>query len=693
MNASDDIDLLTAYAEKGDDAAFRQLVDKYAGMIYATAKRRTGDIEAAKEISQTTFAILARKAGSLKAHTSIGAWLHRTCVLESAKHLRSEYRHLRKMKALTDRERQVNEEHLWDRLEPCLDEAIERLPASDRQLIILRFIDGLKFREVGEKIGKTEEACRKQMGRALDRLSKVLSSQGTVISAAAIATGLAGQLAKAAPPQLTQSLFQTALSGAASISKTTLITNTLQTMTYSTLKTTVVMAVIFAAVVAVINLNGGIETATADDSNPKLVGSWPGYDRDWTAELAVAGNYAYLADGRAGLQVIDVSDPASPVRVGGIDTGSSAKDVVVSGNHAYMADFRAGLQIIDITDPAHPIRVGGSKTNTSSPDGARGVAVSGNYAYLADGAKGMQVIDISDPVNPVPVGGIATIGSGSRARAVEVAGNYAYVTSLTSRGTTMVDISDPANPVRVGSFDIGGDGIAVVGDRVYTSNANGSLQVLDISDPLNPAQVGEVEDDGNRHSFRGVAIAGTHAYVAGGPNTFLVIDVSDPANPVEVGFHESRHQATGVAVVGTLAYVADGIAGMQIIDVSDPANPKEAGAYDARGVANGVAVAGNYAYLAASDGLKSRPGDPDSGTGLEVIDISDRTNPVRVGVHASFGIAQGVAVSGNYAYLADGYAGLQVIDVSPQISYGGVGTNITANFCGRFIDSPPLFPL
>jgi hypothetical protein len=32
-------------------------------------------------------------------------------------------------------------------------------------------------------------------------------------------------------------------------------------------------------------------------------------------------------------------------------------------------------------------------------------------------------------------------------------------------------------------------------------------------------------------------------------------------------------------------------------------------------------------------------------------------------------------------------------DISPQISYGGVGTNITANFCGRFIDSPPLFPL
>ena len=36
---------------------------------------------------------------------------------------------------------------------------------------------------------------------------------------------------------------------------------------------------------------------------------------------------------------------------------------------------------------------------------------------------------------------------------------------------------------------------------------------------------------------------------------------------------------------------------------------------------------------------------------------------------------------------------LRVDPSSPQISYGGVGTNITANFCGRFIDSPPLFPL
>jgi hypothetical protein len=50
------------------------------------------------------------------------------------------------------------------------------------------------------------------------------------------------------------------------------------------------------------------------------------------------GNYAYVADFAAGLQVIDVSNPASPQRVGGYDTSGYARGVAVSGNYAYVAD-------------------------------------------------------------------------------------------------------------------------------------------------------------------------------------------------------------------------------------------------------------------------------------------------------------------------------------------------------------------
>jgi hypothetical protein len=55
--------------------------------------------------------------------------------------------------------------------------------------------------------------------------------------------------------------------------------------------------------------------------------------------------------------------------------------VAVSGHYAYVADWDAGLQVIDVSDPANPRRVGGYDT----PGYALGVAVSGNYAYVADG--------------------------------------------------------------------------------------------------------------------------------------------------------------------------------------------------------------------------------------------------------------------------------------------------------------------
>jgi hypothetical protein len=78
--------------------------------------------------------------------------------------------------------------------------------------------------------------------------------------------------------------------------------------------------------------------------------------------VAVSGHYAYVADGGAGLQVIDVSDPANPRRVGGYDTPGYAGGVAVSGHYAYVADGDAGLQVIDVSDPANPRRVGGYDT-------------------------------------------------------------------------------------------------------------------------------------------------------------------------------------------------------------------------------------------------------------------------------------------------------------------------------------------
>jgi hypothetical protein len=63
------------------------------------------------------------------------------------------------------------------------------------------------------------------------------------------------------------------------------------------------------------------------------------------------------------LAVFDVSNPANPRQVRGYDTSGFARGVAVSGNYAYVADYDAGLQVIDVRAPTNSVRVGGYDTS------------------------------------------------------------------------------------------------------------------------------------------------------------------------------------------------------------------------------------------------------------------------------------------------------------------------------------------
>ena len=431
----------------------------------------------------------------------------------------------------------------------------------------------------------------------------------------------------------------------------------------------------------------------AADLDLELLGSWPLFPRGPAQAVAVSGSYAYVATSGGGLQVIDVSDPVHPRRVGSDGTGNIAYDVAVSGNFAYVAEGGWGdgtnwhrLQVIDISDPANPRRAGvcaidrehgeqafevaGSGSyayvaagvlqvvdvsNPANPQrvgavtsilDARAVALSGNYAYVAASSSGLHVFDLSDPAHPQRVGSYDTTG---RAQGVAVSGNYAYVAEtgygFDPGGLRVIDISNPANPQQVGSHDTNDvSGVAVSGIYVYLAGTSG-LQVIDISDPTKPTRVGATGG-----APQGVAISGHYAYVAddGG---LQVIDISDPTRPQQVAVHDTSSPASDVAVSEGRAFVADGCYGLQVLDVSDPATPRWLGGYDTGGQAKAVAVSGNFAYVADGYG------------GLQVIDISNPANPQQVGAVTNLW-AIDVSVSGDYAYVADGPAGMQVIDVS-----------------------------
>jgi hypothetical protein len=146
-----------------------------------------------------------------------------------------------------------------------------------------------------------------------------------------------------------------------------------------------------------------------------------------------------------------------------------------------------------------------------------------------------------------------------------------------------------------------------------------------------------------------------------------------------------------VNVSGSYAYVADASAGIHIIDVSTPSSPQEVGFYDGPGpghYTSSVAISGNYAYVAEEH---SNLWDP--WTSLHVFDVSDPSLLQEVGnfylndLNRDF---PSVAINGSYAYVTDGRAGLSIIDISspssPQevgffdIGYGAKGIAVSGSY-------------
>jgi hypothetical protein len=109
---------------------------------------------------------------------------------------------------------------------------------------------------------------------------------------------------------------------------------------------------------------------------------------------------------------------------------------------------------------------------------------------------------------------------------------------------------------------------------------------------------------------------------------------------------------------------------LRVLDVADPANPREVGMSEPGSSLRGVAVSGDYVYV-ASCGSATDPG------GLLVIDISDRAHPQTLTLYPTGGRALAGLVSGRYAYVAyvaDNRAGFDVIDISDRATPRGVGT-------------------
>jgi RNA polymerase sigma factor (sigma-70 family) len=216
--------LLSQYATTGSESAFRELVSRYIDLVYSTAFRLVdGNVESAQDVTQTVFVALADQARTLPKDVMLGGWLHLRTRFAAGKLMRAERR--RQLRERQAAEMNAIEDHSESNLAqvaPVLDEAIGQLNAEDRNAILLRFFERKDFRGVGDALGSSEDAARKRVDRALEKLYVLLKHRGATLSAAALGTALATEAVTAAPAGLAGSVAGAALASAAAGTATTL---------------------------------------------------------------------------------------------------------------------------------------------------------------------------------------------------------------------------------------------------------------------------------------------------------------------------------------------------------------------------------------------------------------------------------------------------------------------------------------
>jgi hypothetical protein len=318
-------------------------------------------------------------------------------------------------------------------------------------------------------------------------------------------------------------------------------------------------------------LIGDLNISQSFDNGPEI-----------TAEdmaLSPDGKTVYLADGSAGLKVIDVTNPSSPKLTGFYDDCPNScelngfgRRITISddGHYVYMADGLSGLKVFDVCNASTPSLVGRLDTKGFS----HGIALSpdNNTLFISDngedkGTPGLRIIDVSNPCNP------EMINQRSEKWATQVVAKDADTIFVTDKkaGILTVDVSNKCDIKTLGTYKIKDGGISadivLSPDKkiAYVANKKPGIKVFDISDASNIKLLAKFDTDKIAKSLD-LSSDGKTLLIADRHSGIFALDVSNLNSVALISKIKTGGIAEGVnfSKDGSLVFVANGISGFKV---------------------------------------------------------------------------------------------------------------------------------
>jgi RNA polymerase sigma-70 factor (ECF subfamily) len=182
-------DSLVTRAKEGDQNAQGKLVQLWYKRIYNFGYKFFMDHDLAMEVSQRTFISMCKNLSGLQDNARFKSWLYKIAV----NYCREEVRKKKGDRSLSfdvvwnrdaedspkwesTAQRHDNPESQLQRLElaDILQQALSELNVEQREVVIMKEYEGLKFREIAEVLNISENTVKSRMYYGLDGLRKIL---------------------------------------------------------------------------------------------------------------------------------------------------------------------------------------------------------------------------------------------------------------------------------------------------------------------------------------------------------------------------------------------------------------------------------------------------------------------------------------------------------------------------------------